>query len=219
MVLDDLSSPADLEGLRPDGPAGRVLITTRNATAVPADQRPLILQVGAFSPREALSYLMGRLTADPDQRLGAIDLVQDLGYDPLALAQASAVIASSVLSCRDYRDYFTRRREHMAQAAGGDPAATVLGSLGISVEAVRERAGQAAGEEVPPLRPPGQIPYPAAANRAIDLSMREAMRRRDGSVGSEHILLSLIRDDGGTAVRILQQLGCDPATVRDRLSV
>ena len=123
VVLDDLSSPADLEGLRPDGPAGRVLITTRNATAIPPDQRPQVLQIGAYSPREALSYLMGRLTADPDQRLGAIDLVQDLGYDPLALAQASAVIASSVLSCRDYRDYFTRRREHMAQAAGRDPAA------------------------------------------------------------------------------------------------
>jgi hypothetical protein len=123
VVLDDLSSSADLEGLRPEGPAGRVLITTRNATTIPADQRALVLQIGAFSPREALSYLMGRLTADPDQRLGAIDLVQDLGYDPLALAQASAVIASSVLSCRDYRDYFTRRREHMAQAAGGDPAA------------------------------------------------------------------------------------------------
>ncbi len=123
VVLDDLSSSADLEGLRPEGPAGRVLITTRNATTIPADQRSLVLQVGAFSPREALSYLIGRLTADPDQRLGAIDLVQDLGYDPLALAQASAVIASSVLSCRDYRDYFTRRREHMTQAAGGDPAA------------------------------------------------------------------------------------------------
>jgi tetratricopeptide (TPR) repeat protein len=123
VVLDDLSSSADLQGLRPEGPAGRVLITTRNATAIPADQRALVLQIGAFSPREALGYLMGRLTADPDQRLGAIDLVQDLGYDPLALAQASAVIASSVLSCRDYRDYFTRRREHMAQAAGGDPAA------------------------------------------------------------------------------------------------
>jgi hypothetical protein len=36
-------------------------------------------------------------------------------------------------------------------------------------------------------------------------------------VGSEHILLSLIRDDGGTAVRILRQLGCDPAAVRHRL--
>jgi tetratricopeptide (TPR) repeat protein len=123
VVLDDLSSSADLEGLKPEGPAGRVLITTRNATTIRPDLRALVLQVGAFSPREALSYLMGRLTADPDQRLGAIDLVQDLGHDPMALAQASAVIASSVLSCRDYRDYFTRRREHMAQAAGGDPAA------------------------------------------------------------------------------------------------
>jgi hypothetical protein len=74
----------------------------------------------------ALSYLMGRLTADPDQRLGAIDLVADLGYEPLALAQASAVIASSVLSCRDYRGYFARRREHMAQAAGSGLAAATV---------------------------------------------------------------------------------------------
>jgi hypothetical protein len=124
VVLDDLSDTADLEGLRPDGPAGRVLITTSNPAAVPGPQRALVLSVGAFSPREALSYLMGRLTADPDQRLGAIDLVADLGYEPLALAQASAVIASSVLSCRDYRGYFARRREHMAQAGPDrtDPA-------------------------------------------------------------------------------------------------
>ena len=60
VVLDDLSDTADLEGLRPDGPAGRVLITTSNPAAVPGPQRALILSVGAFSPREALSYLMGR---------------------------------------------------------------------------------------------------------------------------------------------------------------
>ena len=172
VVLDDLSSPADLEGLRPDGPAGRVLITTRNATAVPADQRPLILQVGAFSPREALSYLMGRLTADPDQRLGAIDLVQDLGYDPMALAQASAVIASSVLSCRDYRDYFTRRREHMAQAAGGDPAAAGVTWTFSAEQAERllPRGAQALlalaalldgnGDSRPGIRDPGRMRVP-----------------------------------------------------------
>jgi tetratricopeptide (TPR) repeat protein len=126
VVLDDLSQAADLEGLRPAGPAGRVVITTRNPATVPDEQRARALPVGAFSPREALSYLMGRLTADPDQRLGAIDLVQDLGCEPLALAQASAVIASSVLSCRDYRDYFARRRDQMAQAAGGEPAAAAV---------------------------------------------------------------------------------------------
>ena len=126
VVLDDLSQAADLEGLRPAGPAGRVVITTRNPAAVSDEHRARALPVGAFSPREALSYLMGRLTADPDQRLGAIDLVQDLGCEPLALAQASAVIASSVLSCRDYRDYFARRRDQMARTAGGELAAAAV---------------------------------------------------------------------------------------------
>ena len=126
VVLDDLSDAVVLEGLRPAGPAGRVLITTRDPAAVPAELRGLALPVGAFSQREALSYLMGRLTADPDQRLGAIDLVQDLGGEPLALTQASGVIAGSVLSCRDYLDYFRRRRENMTQAAGSEPAAAAV---------------------------------------------------------------------------------------------
>jgi tetratricopeptide (TPR) repeat protein len=126
VVLDDLSDAADLEGLRPEGPAGRVLITAKNSAILSGEHRAQVVPVGAFSPREALSYLMGRLTADPDQRLGAIDLVQDLGYEPLALAQASAVIASSVLSCRDYRGHFVRRREHMAQASASGMAAAAV---------------------------------------------------------------------------------------------
>ena len=123
VVLDDLTDPADLEGLWPGGPAGRVLITTPNLSALPAESLASPLPVGAFSPRESLAYLMGRLTADPDQRLGAIDLVKDLNCEPLALAQASAVIASSALSCRDYRDYFVRRRDHLADTSGTEPAA------------------------------------------------------------------------------------------------
>jgi tetratricopeptide (TPR) repeat protein len=126
VVLDDVSEAADLDGLRPEGSAGTVLITTRNSAAISGEDRALVLPVGAFSSREALSYLIGRLTADPDQRLGAIDLVADLGCEPLALAQASAVIAGSVLSCHDYRDHFLRRREHMTQAAGGELAAAAV---------------------------------------------------------------------------------------------
>ena len=114
VVLDDLSDAAYLDGLWPVGPAGRLLITSRNPGIIGTD-RSLVLPVGVFSPREALSYLMGRLTVDPDQRIGAIDLVDDLGCEPLALAQASAVIAGSALSCREYRDYFTRRRDRLAQ--------------------------------------------------------------------------------------------------------
>ncbi len=126
VVLDGLADGADLDGLWPEGPTGRVLVTTGDAAVVAAQPGAHLLPVGMFSPREALSYLMGRLTADPDQRIGAIDLVKDLGCEPLALAQASAVIASSALSCRDYRDYFVRRREQLTDAAGGEPSAAAV---------------------------------------------------------------------------------------------
>jgi tetratricopeptide (TPR) repeat protein len=123
VVLDDLSDAADLRGLWPEGPTGRVLITTANSATLSSEHRAMVLPVGVFSTREALSYVTGRLTADPDQRLGAIDLVEDLGHEPLALAQATAVIASSKLSCHDYRGYFCRRKEQLAAANGGKPPA------------------------------------------------------------------------------------------------
>ncbi len=121
VVLDDLSDTADLEGLWPAGPTGRVLITTTNPAKVSDQRQAVVLPVGAFSPREALSYLAGRLTADQDQCLGAMDLVKDLGGEPLALAQATAVIANSSLSCRDYRKYFARRRGQLAATADRKP--------------------------------------------------------------------------------------------------
>ena len=122
MVLEDQSDAADLAGLWPEGQAGRVLITTADSAALPGDRRAYVLPVGAFGPREALSYLRGRLTVDPGQRR-AIDLVEALDCEPLALAQASAVIETSGLSCHNYRSYFLRRREQLAEAAGASPCA------------------------------------------------------------------------------------------------
>ena len=132
VVLDDLCNAADLEGLWPEGSAGRVLITTANRATLSDEHPALALPVRAFSTREALTYLMGRLTADPDQRIGAIDLVGDLGCEPIALAQASAMIASSGLSCRDYRDYFAQRRAQIAEFGNGKlSAAAVTWTLSI----------------------------------------------------------------------------------------
>lgn len=131
VVLDDLRNAADLEGLWPEGPAGRVLITTSNSATISA-RNALTLPVREFSMREALSYLMGRLTADPDQRIGAIDLVGDLGCEPPALFEASAVIASSGLACRDYRDYFAQRRAQLAEMGDeGQAAAAVTWTLSV----------------------------------------------------------------------------------------
>jgi tetratricopeptide (TPR) repeat protein len=133
VVLDDLRDATDLDGLWPMGPTGRVLITTPDPATISVEHRVLALPVPAFSTREALSYLMGRLTADPDQRIGAIDLVGDLGCEPLALAQASAVIASSGLSCRDYRGHFAQRRAQLTEVTSHDRAAAAV-TWTISVE-------------------------------------------------------------------------------------
>jgi tetratricopeptide (TPR) repeat protein len=139
VVLDDLSDAADLEGLWPEGPTGRVLITTTNSAIGSGQRQAVVRPIGAFSPREALRYVMGRLTADENQRSEAIDLVNDLGCEPLALVQASAVIANSSLSCHGYREYFARKREQLAVATGRElPPAAVTWALSL------ERAEQSA---------------------------------------------------------------------------
>jgi tetratricopeptide (TPR) repeat protein len=128
VVLDGLHDAADLDGLWPEGQSGAVLITAADPEAVPGERRPVVLPVGPYSTREAVRYLMGRLNANPDQRLGAMDLVADLGCEPAALAHASAVIADSEQSCRDYRDLFERRRKLVGKAAA---AASVTWTLSV----------------------------------------------------------------------------------------
>ena len=160
VVLDDLRDAADLEGLWPSGPAGRVLITTANPAAVSGERQVLALPVPAFSTREAMGYLSSRLSTDPDQRSGAIDLVGDLGCEPVALAQASAVIASSGMSCRDYRQHFTQRQKQLVEAGRAEPSAAAVTwtfsaeyaehlSPGVSIRSLLALAAQLDGHGTP----------------------------------------------------------------------
>jgi tetratricopeptide (TPR) repeat protein len=126
VVLDDLPDAADLEGLWPQGPVGRLLITSSQSEVVASRRRTQVYPVGFYSVREALSCLTERLNVNPDQRNGAIDLIEALGREPLALAQASAVIANSTLACRDYREYFIRRRQQIGASAGAVPSAAAV---------------------------------------------------------------------------------------------
>jgi tetratricopeptide (TPR) repeat protein len=146
VVLDDLRNMADMEGLWPHGAMGKVIVTTRERAGLPAG-RVRELTVGVFSRREALGYLMDCFTLDPDQRLGAIDLIHDLGCEPLALAQASAVISSSDGTCRDYRGHVADMHGQLAVAAGGAP-----GPAAVTWRLCVERAQQLMpGEPVWPL--------------------------------------------------------------------
>jgi tetratricopeptide (TPR) repeat protein len=85
-----------------------------------------VLPLGLFNSREALSYLTERLSANRGQRLGAIDLVSAMGLEPVALTQASAVIASSTMSCNHYREHFVRRREQLTGSSGVSPTASAV---------------------------------------------------------------------------------------------
>ena len=126
VVLDDLAEAVDLSGLWPEGPAGRLLITSPRP--VPAVGRPgtRVIPIGFFSAREALNGLHERLSVNPVQRQGAIDLVETLGREPLALGQASAAVASSNLTCRDYRDLFIQRRDEIWASADEIPSSAMV---------------------------------------------------------------------------------------------
>jgi tetratricopeptide (TPR) repeat protein len=124
VVFDDLAGRAVLDGLWPAGPAGRVLVTAADAAALPGGVR--VVPVGPFSVREAIGYLNGRVAADPDKRLGAIELARDLDFEPVALAQAGAVIANFPMSCREYRADFGHRQEQLADPSGAPPPAAAV---------------------------------------------------------------------------------------------
>ena len=125
VVLDDLQEPNDLDGLWPER-AGRVLVTGKQSSLVAGRRGTQVVPVGFFSVREALNCLTERLSVNPAQRQGAIDLIEALGREPLALAQATAVVANSTLACRDYQDYFARRRQQIGVAAGEVPSAAAV---------------------------------------------------------------------------------------------
>ena len=126
VILDDLQDTTDLDGFWPEGPAGRVVVTSTQSSVVAGRRGTQVTPVGFFSVREALNCLTERLSVNPAQRHGAIDLIEALGREPLALAQAASVVANSTLACRDYRDYFARRRQQIGVAAGEVPSAAAV---------------------------------------------------------------------------------------------
>jgi ATP-dependent Clp protease ATP-binding subunit ClpC len=99
---------------------------------------------------------------------------------------------------------------------GGGVAAKALESLGISLEAVRERVEGA----VPPgqhSRPAGHIPFTPRAKKVLELSLSEAKVLGHPYIGTEHILLGLLREGDGVAAQVLTALGADLDGVRERV--
>ena len=90
---------------------------------------------------------------------------------------------------------------------GEGVAAKALESLGISLEAVRQQVEEIIGQGG--SSPSGHIPFTPRAKKVLELSLREALQLGHNYIGTEHILLGLIREGEGVAAQVLVKLGAD----------
>jgi ATP-dependent Clp protease ATP-binding subunit ClpC len=99
---------------------------------------------------------------------------------------------------------------------GGGVAAQALESLGITEEAARQQVEEVVGPgQTGPQR--GHLPFTPRAKKILQLALREAIALGHGYIGTEHILLGLVREDDGAAIRVLNGLGVDPNRVRQQV--
>jgi tetratricopeptide (TPR) repeat protein len=136
VILDGVASPVDVDGLWPQGPAGQIIVTSRLRESEFAGAAASVTAhaVPGFSRREALSYLNTRLTGFPDQRIEALDLAEDLGGLPIALAQAAAVVSVTASTCRDYRAEYAQRLATTAETVVDGCPQSLLATWSLSVE-------------------------------------------------------------------------------------
>ena len=98
---------------------------------------------------------------------------------------------------------------------GGGVAAKALESLGISLDAVRQQVEEIIGQGQ--QAPPGHIPFTPRAKKVLELADRETRALGHAYVGTEHILLGLIREGDGVAAQVLVNLGADLNRVRQQV--
>jgi ClpA/ClpB-like protein len=94
-------------------------------------------------------------------------------------------------------------------------AARALESLGISLEAVRAEVTKVVGRGEQP--PTGHIPFTPRAKKVLELSLREAIQLNCDYIGTEHILLGVVREGEGVAAQALVKLGADLSRVRQQV--
>jgi ATP-dependent Clp protease ATP-binding subunit ClpA len=98
---------------------------------------------------------------------------------------------------------------------GEGVAAKALKSLDISLDAVRYQIVDIIGKGQQP--PTGHIPFTPRAKKALELALREALQLGHNYIGTEHILLGLIREREGVAAQVLMKLGADLNRVRQQV--
>ncbi len=95
-------------------------------------------------------------------------------------------------------------------------AARALDALDITVEEVRAQVARIVGQGVEVTT--GQIPFTPRVKKVLELALREALSLGHNYIGTEHILLGLVRENGGVAARILLDLDADAEMIRSHVN-
>jgi ATP-dependent Clp protease ATP-binding subunit ClpC len=98
---------------------------------------------------------------------------------------------------------------------GDGYAARSLESLGISLDAVRQQVQEIIGRGQ--QAPSGHIPFTPRAKKVLELSLRESLQLGHNYIGTEHMLLGLLREGDGVAAQVLVRLGADLDRVREQV--
>ena len=98
---------------------------------------------------------------------------------------------------------------------GQGVAVRALEALSISLEALREQVEEVVGRGG--RRVDGHIPFTPRAKRVLELSLREALQLGHNYIGTEHILLALVREGEGVAAQVLTLQGADLSSVRNQV--
>ena len=94
-------------------------------------------------------------------------------------------------------------------------AARVLDSLGIALEPVRDQVERIIGLGDEAMS--GQVPFTPRAKKVLELALREALALGHNYIGTEHVLLGIVREGEGVANRILVDLGADAEKLRNEV--
>jgi len=104
--------------------------------------------------------------------------------------------------------------QEAARAQSEEMLSEALSSIGISFEEVRAEAGDAFDMRIPDDR---RIPYSPLAKKALVGARKEMRTLGDNSLGTEHVLLGILENEDGAAVRMLARMGVAPDTLEERL--
>lgn len=123
---------------------------------------------------------------------------------------AARAVAQSGVDPRELGAALDRLRSHLADGLDADDA-EALAVLGIDLEDVVRRIDDLGGRPAPKK---GHVPFSRGSKKALELSLREAIRLGDGYIGTEHLLLGLVRQGDRTVLDALAAVGVTADALR-----